>query len=131
MGRAERSAALVVAAMVAAVGCTADGNSGAGGESSCVFEVHYQGRAYRDVANVEFTVGAKLGDATKPPCDDTGGRGDDGEAETETAYAVKGLAPEVALAVGTAPDDVVFVALHAGKGKGVPPEVQKLIDSQK
>ncbi|KOX02346.1 hypothetical protein ADK65_08640 [Streptomyces sp. NRRL B-1140] len=93
---------------------------------SCVYVVTYEGRTYRDVANVEFTVGNELGTATQPPCDDTGGqnRGEE-PSTTENAYAVDGVSPTVAIAVGDAPDDVRFVAVHSG-GE-LPPEVEKLI----
>jgi hypothetical protein len=56
----------------------------------------------------EFTVEGELGAATKPPCDDTGGQDEDEDedeepATTETACAVNGDSPEVAVAVVGAP----------------------------
>ncbi|MEU1938189.1 DUF6281 family protein [Streptomyces coeruleorubidus] len=110
-----------VAASVAA--CTSEGNSPEDA-ASCVYQVTYDGRTYRDVANAEFTVGSKLGAATKPPCDDTGGQ-DEEPATTEIAYAVDGISPKVAIAVGDSPDDVQFVAVYSGNE--LPPEVEKLI----
>ncbi|WP_257139900.1 DUF6281 family protein [Streptomyces anulatus] len=130
MSWSERSAgALLAAAMVMTVtGCTADSSDGGEGEASCAFEVTYQGRTYRDVANVEFTVTDKLGTATQPPCDDTGGDEETKEKETkEAAYGVKGLPPETAIAVGDTPDDAVFVVSYSGST--LPPEIQKLIDN--
>ncbi|MCZ0984562.1 DUF6281 family protein [Streptomyces diastatochromogenes] len=87
-----------------------------------------EGRTYRDVANVEFTVAGKLGAATKPPCDDTGGP-DEGHvpATTKIAHAVDGISPKVAIAVGDTPDDVTFVAVYSGNK--LPPEVKKLINA--
>ncbi|MFD6653742.1 DUF6281 family protein [Streptomyces parvus] len=127
MSWSERSTgALLAAALVLTVtGCTAD--SGGDGEASCAFEVSYEGRTYKDVANVEFTVTDKLGTATLPPCDDTGGQ-EEAEAEEteETAYGVKGLSPETAIAVGSSPDQAVLVVSYSGTE--LPPDVQKLID---
>ncbi|MBL3670685.1 hypothetical protein JL475_32905 [Streptomyces sp. M2CJ-2] len=121
---------LLVAAMVtSAVACTSENSSDGGGEqaASCAYRVLYQDRTYRDVANVEFTAGEKLGPATIPPCDDTGGQ-DEGEqaGETTTVHKVDGVSPEVAVAVGDAPGDVIFVAAHLGDE--LPPEIRKLID---
>ncbi|MGW9248682.1 DUF6281 family protein [Streptomyces badius] len=117
--------ALLAAAMVLTVtGCTAD--SGGEGEASCAFEVSYEGRTYKDVANVDFTVSDKLGTATLPPCDDTGGQEAGAEETEEPAYAVKGLSPETAIAVGTSPDEAVLVVSYSGTK--LPPEVQELID---
>lgn len=68
-----------------------------------------------------------FGPATLPPCDDTGGRDDAGQAgETTTAYRVDGVPPEVAVAVGNGPDDTIFVAVHPDGG--LPPEVRKPVD---
>lgn len=73
---------LLVAAMVMpAVACTSESSSD-GGErvASCAYRVIYQDRTYRDVANVEFRAGEKLGPATVPPCDDTGGQNEGKQA---------------------------------------------------
>jgi hypothetical protein len=58
-------------------------------------------------APLEFTIEGELGAPTKPPFDDTGGQ-DEGEelATTETACAVDGDSPEVAVAVEGRPDNV-------------------------
>ncbi|MEV0300028.1 DUF6281 family protein [Streptomyces prasinus] len=120
---------LLVAAMVMpTVACTSESSSG-GGEraASCAYRILYQDRTYRDVANVEFTAGEKLGPATIPPCDDTGGRDKDEQAEeTMTAYRVDGISPQLAVAVGDTPDDTTFVAAYTGDR--LPPEIRKLID---
>ncbi|MFI6704228.1 DUF6281 family protein [Streptomyces sp. NPDC050509] len=117
---------LATTMVVSAAACTADSSSGEGGES-CALQFTYQGRTYRDVANVDFTVADKLGAATKPPCDDTGGQDEAEEAgTTETAYKVNGISAKVAIAVGDTPEEAVFVASYSGSK--LPPEVQKLID---
>ncbi|WUD74832.1 DUF6281 family protein [Streptomyces sp. NBC_00510] len=124
-----RSAGLLVAtAMVMSVAaCTADSDSGGEESASCVNQYTYQDRSYRDVANVKFTLGKKLGAATKPPCEDTGGQ-DKGEepVTTDTAYEVDGISPKVAIAIGDTPKTATFFAVYSGSE--LPPEVQKLID---
>ncbi|MCX4821882.1 DUF6281 family protein [Streptomyces sp. NBC_01142] len=128
MNRAVRSAGLLLAATltVPTAGCAADDSSD-GGAPSCAIQFTYDGRTYRDVANVDFTVADKLGSATKPPCDDTGGQDEAEEAgTTETAYEVDGLSPKVAIAVGDTPEDAVFVVSYSGSE--LPPEVKRLID---
>ncbi|MFJ7344377.1 DUF6281 family protein [Streptomyces sp. NPDC101110] len=126
MSWAERSVvALLTAAAAASVSACEPGDSGEAAPS-CVYTVTFEGRTYRDVANVDFRVATRLGAATQPPCDDTGGGNEHEEpSTTETAYAVDGISPEVAIAVGGAPDDVLFVAVHSGNG--LPPAVKKLI----
>ncbi|MGI5423654.1 DUF6281 family protein [Streptomyces sp. CA-179760] len=123
----KRSASVLLAAAVAAsvAACTSEDDS-AEGAASCVYQVTYEGRTYRDVADVQFTVGSELGTATQPPCDDTGAQ-NNGEmpSTTETAYSVDGISPKIAIAVGDAPEDVRFVAVHSGDE--LPPEVKKLI----
>ncbi|MFE0805297.1 DUF6281 family protein [Streptomyces sp. NPDC058812] len=128
MSWAKRSVRALLMAVVAvwAVACTSEDNS-ADDTASCVYQVTYEGRTYRDVANVEFTVGVKLGAATKPPCDDTGQDGGEEPATTETAYAVDGISPKNAIAVGNTPDNVQFVAVYSGNE--LPSEVKKLIAS--
>ncbi|MEV0494354.1 DUF6281 family protein [Streptomyces atratus] len=129
MSWTERSAGVLLAAamVMSAAACTADSSSGGEGSASCVNRFTYQDRSYRDVANVDFTVGKKLGAATKPPCEDTGGQDKDEEpATTETAYEVDGISPKVAIAIGDAPEEVTFFAAYSGSE--LPPEVEKLID---
>lgn len=117
-----------VAVVVTAAGCTAGNGGGVEGAASCASEFTYQGRTYKDVAHAHFTVTGKLGTATMPPCDDTGGDGQTAEAgTTETAYGVEGVASDVAIAVGNSPDDVVLVVSYSGST--LPPEVRKLIDA--
>jgi hypothetical protein len=128
MSWSERSVGLALAAVIAvsAAACTTGSSSSGDGADSCVYQVRYQDRTYRDVANVEFTVGEKLGNATKPPCNDTGEQeGAEEPGTTETAYAVDGISPKVAIAVGDTPDEVIFVAAYSGTE--LPPEVEKLI----
>ncbi|MFC8826326.1 DUF6281 family protein [Streptomyces sp. NPDC057137] len=130
MSWAGRSAGVLLAAtmVVSATACTAD-SDGDGGEQagSCALQFTYEGRTYRDVANVDFAIADKLGTATKPPCDDTGGQDEaEGAGTTETAYKVNGISPTVAIAVGETPEEAIFVASYSGSK--LPPEVQKLID---
>ncbi|MFD5103623.1 DUF6281 family protein [Streptomyces albidochromogenes] len=130
--RAGRSGAAVWAllAATAVVTCAACTTTGHDGESasSCAFVVEYENRTYSDVANVDFTVGAEIGTAALPPCDDTPNDNDDGRTTpaSTTAYAVEGLDPSIAIAVDDAPSDVLLVSVD--RGKELPPEVKKLID---
>ncbi|MFD6424729.1 DUF6281 family protein [Streptomyces sp. NPDC060198] len=111
--------------------CTA---SGGGGEASCVANFTYQDRSYWDAGKVDFTVGEKLGAAASTPCYDTGDRGKSEEppTETETAYTVVGVSPELAIAVGDTPESATFFAVHSDAEGAAdaefPPEVRKLID---
>ncbi|MER5185585.1 DUF6281 family protein [Streptomyces sp. NPDC002896] len=127
MSWTRRSAGLLGAAAVvmSVAACTADGG---GGGASCVAQYTYQDITYQDVGNVKFTLGKKLGVATEPPCEDTGGRGKSEEPAglTETAYEVDGISPKVAIAVGDTPETARFFAVSSDSE--LPPEVQRLID---
>ncbi|MGW2832661.1 DUF6281 family protein [Streptomyces sp. NPDC001286] len=123
-GRVGRSVMLAAWMLASAVACTADSSDGEDA-GSCAYQIRYQGRTYSDVANVHFVVGKKLGDATNPPCDDTGGDIKD-PAEAVPAYEVDGLSPEVAIAVGDTPSEAKFVAVYSGSE--LPPEVKKLLN---
>ncbi|MFE0521466.1 DUF6281 family protein [Streptomyces sp. NPDC058954] len=124
MRRVGRSVMLAASMLVSAVACTSDSSDGEDA-GSCAYQIRYQGRTYSDLANVHFTVGKKLGDATNPPCDDTGGDITD-PATTVTAYKVDGLSPDVAIAVGDTPSQARFVAVYSGSE--LPPEVKKLLN---
>ncbi|HEY8981118.1 MAG TPA: DUF6281 family protein [Streptomyces sp.] len=117
---------LVVPVMVSAVACTASSDNDEGA-ASCAYQVLYQGRTYQGVANVKFIAGKELGNATIPPCNDTGGQDKSDDTETqETAYTVNGISPEVAIAVGDTPNEAKLVAAYSGKE--LPAEIKKLID---
>lgn len=129
MPRRQASGVLLFAAVLAASGACSEGDgsgnrTGSEGKASCAVRIKYDGRTYSDVANVEFKVGSKLGIATQPACNDTGSD-TVATASERTAYRVKGLAPEVAIAVGDSAEDAMFVAVR--NGKDLPPEVEKLI----
>jgi hypothetical protein len=108
------------------VACTSSADGG-GASASCAFLVHYRDHEYRDLADVDFEVGGRLGPAGLPSCDDT--PNDDGDGDTAstptTAYAVEGLDPAIGIAVGDDPGDARFVAVLSGTG--IPPEVEKMI----
>ncbi|MFI9768161.1 DUF6281 family protein [Streptomyces sp. NPDC052415] len=109
---------------LSAVGCAEAGGGGTA-DAVCAYIVEYDDRQYGDVANVDFQRGEKLGTAVLPPCDDTPNDGDDdSSAHRTTAYRVTGLDPDVAIAVGDDPDDLVLVA--AGPDRKLPPEVARL-----
>ncbi|MCL7424120.1 DUF6281 family protein [Streptomyces sp. YS415] len=109
---------------LSAVGCAEAGGGGAA-DALCAYRVDYDDRQYGDVSNIDFQRGGKLGTAVEPPCDDTPSDGDDGSPAREvTAYRVKGLDPEVAIAVGDGPDDLLLVAVR--RNGELPREVEKL-----
>ncbi|MFE7268954.1 DUF6281 family protein [Streptomyces sp. NPDC057623] len=110
-GRRLLVTALLPAAV--AVGCAGPADTGGTAEASCAYLVTYDGRTYLDVANVEFTVGEKLGTATIPRCDDT--PNDPGDAVPErgiTAYAVEGMDPARAIAVGDTPAEATLMKVR-------------------
>ena len=119
-GVAVRMALVVAATLASATGCTVSGSSSA----VCAYQVTYEGRTYHDVANIDFTVGEKLGTAINPPCNDQGRRTEERATET-TAYRVEGLDPDIAIAVGDLDDAHLMVV---GANKSLPPEVEKLRD---
>ncbi|WAZ23341.1 DUF6281 family protein [Streptomyces cinnabarinus] len=115
----------ITALALGAVGCAETSDEAGEAAASCAYVIDYDNRRYSDVANIDYRRGEKLGTATQPPCDDTPGDGDDGEPTRRiTAYAVQGLDPGIAIAVGDAPDDVIFVAVR--EGGDLPPEIDKL-----
>ncbi|GLF95168.1 DUF6281 family protein [Streptomyces yaizuensis] len=115
---------LAVVAAVSAAGCTAGGSSSDAGEESCVYLFTYEGREYRDIANVNFVVADKLGTAVNTPCDDQGGEGDTKEPGTsKPAYAVNGISPKIAIAVGDTPAEAKLLVSYSGSE--LPPEIQK------
>ncbi|MFE5023101.1 DUF6281 family protein [Streptomyces sp. NPDC056656] len=75
----------------------------------------YDDRTYTSAANVEFRVGSKLGTATPPRRNDTGGQKGGTPLVAENAYAVKGISPKMAIAVGEIPEEAVLTAVYSGK----------------
>lgn len=124
--RRRRAVRMVLAGAVVASAAACAALDG-GGESagSCAYRMIYEGRTYGDVANVDYEIGEKLGTVTSPPCDDTP-NDDDASVQSSTAYAVRGLDPSVAIAVGGAPDDTLFLVVDSART--LPPEVRELID---
>ena len=121
-----RFAGTLLAASMASAACTSASSGADEGSASCAYQILYEGRTYQDVADVEFTIGRQLGDATLPACDDTGGQDEAEDSDTTlTAYRVKGISPRVAIAVGDAPDDAVFVSVRSGTD--LPADVKMLI----
>ncbi|MFH0522414.1 DUF6281 family protein [Streptomyces sp. M41] len=99
--------------LATAVGCAEPGATGAAAEASCAYVVSYDSRTYQDVANVDFTVGGKLGTATVLACDDT--PHDPGGSVPEqriTAYQIDGMDPSVAVAVGDTPAEARLVKVR-------------------
>ncbi|MEY9993811.1 hypothetical protein ABIE67_005843 [Streptomyces sp. V4I8] len=111
--RAGRRLIMTSLLLAAAVGCAETSGTGGAAEALCAYLVTYDSRTYLDVANVEFTVGEKLGTATVPACDDT--PNDPGDAVPErgiTAYAVEGMDPAVGIAVGDTPAEATLMKVR-------------------
>jgi hypothetical protein len=104
---------VMAALLTSALGCAAVDGGGGSGAASCAYLVTYGDRTYPAVANVDFTVGEKLGTATVPACDDTPNDSGDGRpASKVTAYAVREFDPAVAIAVGDTPADAILVKVR-------------------
>lgn len=113
------------------VGCTSSSSEDSEGASSCARMVSFDDRVDSDVANVELTVGDRLGTGRFLICDGTGGRGeqsDSADVEEQTVYQIDGLSIGVAVAVGDCPSGADFFALY--KGKKLPAAVRTFIDKQ-
>ncbi|MET8830677.1 DUF6281 family protein [Streptomyces sp. NPDC004610] len=127
------AAALVTGVLVGAGACGAGDDaevaSHSSGESagSCPAQFIYQGRTYENVANVEFTAADELGVATQPPCDDTGGETPSDPAVEEPVYAIEGVPPAIAVAVGDSPTSARLFAVYTGSE--IPEEVRRLAES--
>lgn len=100
---------MTVAALATAVGCASGGEASA----SCAGLVTYENRDYLPTVDVDFTAGERLGTATVPECDDA--PNDPGVTipeGTTTAYAVKGVDPAEAIAVGDTPAEARLMEIH-------------------
>ncbi|MEV5531465.1 DUF6281 family protein [Streptomyces prunicolor] len=95
--------------LAAAVGCSDGGSSAA----SCAGLVTFQNRGYLPTVDEDFTVGEQLGTATVPECDDTPNDPDVAVPEGKTtAYAVEGMDPSLAIAVGDTPAEATLMRVH-------------------
>ncbi|WP_190079053.1 DUF6281 family protein [Streptomyces longisporoflavus] len=95
------------------------------GSGSCALQFTYEGRTYKDVANLRFTATTRLGDATRSPCNDTGEEPDSGEQlKKESAYKISGVSPRVAIAVGDNAKTAKLFAVYSGSK--LPEEVKEL-----
>ncbi|MER7176039.1 DUF6281 family protein [Streptomyces mesophilus] len=114
---------LAVPLVVVTAACSS--NSGGSASAVCAEQYQFDDRTYVDIEDLDITVGQELGVAVSPPCDDAGGKSN-GEkmGEDQTAYRVKGVSPEIAIAVGDSPEQAkIFVSYE---GKELPPEVEEL-----
>ncbi|MFF4830619.1 DUF6281 family protein [Streptomyces sp. NPDC001315] len=126
VGRHGSAWALLAAVVVTtSAACTSPGSGES--ESSCAALVDYRNHRYVGAAAGEFTIGDELGAATIPPCDDTPNSDSDRSTQptSTTVYAVEGVDPGIAIALGDAPDDVIFVNDDSGMKL---PEIKKLIN---
>ncbi|MER6134464.1 DUF6281 family protein [Streptomyces sp. NPDC001815] len=94
------------------------------GTGSCASQFTYEGRSYTAVANLEFTATDRLGEATRPPCNDTGKEPTAEDLRKETAYRISGISPTVAIAVGETTTTAKLFAVYSGSN--LPKEVREL-----
>ncbi|WP_143657729.1 DUF6281 family protein [Streptomyces sp. MNU77] len=98
--------------------CGTDGGTRAQKSSSCARFFTFEGREYRDVGDFPVEAGRRVGTAVQPACDQHGADGEK-RGPDRAAYEVKGVAADVAIAVGDDPDDVeIFVSYD---GTELPP----------
>ncbi|MDN0200574.1 DUF6281 family protein [Streptomyces sp. S.PNR 29] len=125
--RGGRCPAWVLLATALSAACTSVPDGGGDAAPSCAYVVEYDSRRYMGWAETDLPVGESLGGATRPACDDTPDDGDDGEGPTlTTAFAVRGVDPNIAIAVAEDPGEYrLAVVDHV---KELPPELRKLIE---
>ncbi|MFF9772632.1 DUF6281 family protein [Streptomyces sp. NPDC013978] len=121
------AAALAMAPLT--VGCAAL-DTGGTSSASCVFAVDYGDRQYVEAGDVDIVLGAKVGTARDSVCDDQGG-GEEDQVSVEdlgvyTAYAVKGVDTEDAIAVRESPGAEVRVLVNAVEDEGVNAAVDRV-----
>ncbi|UUU23807.1 DUF6281 family protein [Streptomyces sp. DSM 40750] len=127
IGSRVRAALAALVTTPLAVGCTA---MSGGGESaaSCAFVVEYEGHEYMGMDSGEFEVGAKVGTALAPPCNDTGGDGwDESRTEEPTrydVYEIEGVDVEDAFSVHPDFEESPFMLVR--DGRDLPPEVMEI-----
>ncbi|WP_215448036.1 DUF6281 family protein [Streptomyces sp. ATCC 21386] len=120
-------AALAMAPLT--VGCAA---LDTGGTSSalCVFAVDYDDRQYVEAGKVAYTLGAEVGTARDSVCEDQGGGEEDRVAAEDlavyTAYAIKGVDTEDAIAVRESPGSEVRVLVNAVEDEGMTAAVERV-----
>ncbi|MES5816604.1 DUF6281 family protein [Streptomyces sp. RG80] len=107
-----RALLATAAALLATTGCTVSGSGGEGhGSNSCAGVVTYDGRSYLPTEKSVFTVGERLGNATRKKCDDTPNHpGDTVPGSTTGAYAIEGVDPADGIAVGDTPAEAAPLA---------------------
>jgi len=90
-------------------GATTDVSGSGVSSASCAMLVEYDGHTYLGTAVEAAPVaGDSIGDATIPPCNDTGGAGTTIPAEQVDVTSVQGVPPSVAIMVAGR-NDVVLV----------------------
>ncbi|MFE7761862.1 DUF6281 family protein [Streptomyces sp. NPDC057438] len=128
-GTRVRIALTVLALTPLAVGCAAL-ETGGTSAASCVFAVDYDDRSYVDAGKVRHTLGAEVGTARDSVCEDRGGGEEDraaaGELGDYTAYAIKGVDTEDAIAVRDSPGGEVRVVIHTTGDGGVRAAAERL-----
>jgi hypothetical protein len=133
-GTRVRIALTVLALTPLAVGCGAL-ETGGTSSPSCVFAVDYDDRSYVDAGKVRYTLGAEVGTARDSVCEDQGGGEEDrvapGDLGDYTAYALKGIDTEDAIAVRDSPGGEVRVVVRMTGDGGVREAAERLFGKEK
>lgn len=118
-----RSLLIVLAASVALGAC--DPGSGVSGSAACASSIEYAGQDYigHSAVVTPSDLGAELGKARIPACNDTGGSSE--RDEEVVAVEIKGVSPSVAVAV-TYDDSVIFTRKDQSLGS-LPETVKRLL----
>ncbi|HKG19300.1 MAG TPA: DUF6281 family protein [Candidatus Limnocylindrales bacterium] len=89
-------------------GATTEVSGGGVSSASCAMLVEYDGHTYLGTAVEAVVAGDSIGNATIPPCNDTGGAGTTIPAEEVEVTSVEGVPPSVAIMLAGR-NDVVLV----------------------
>lgn len=106
----KRAPLLVTVAIRATAGCAGAGIGASDSAASCSDLVTYDSRDYLPTEKSGFTVGERLGTATVAACDDTPNDPAGIPESTTGAYAIEGVDPTEAIAVGDSPAEAAPMA---------------------
>lgn len=132
-GRRALIVGMVAVICSAATGCTTSGSSNendpaiAGSGASCAYRVMYEGRMYKEATGKGAEVAQKIGIAREVRCEETNATAGRRTAKTEgrvLAYAIDGIDPRWAVAVGESPRRTLIVVRA---GANLPNSVMKVL----
>jgi hypothetical protein len=104
----------------------AGGAAGGGAAASCVAAISFQDRLYFGTQAPDLAVGAEVGEAVTPPCNDTGGS-DEQPSKPFTVLSIDGIEPSIAVATESESGGY-WVWFRPGTKGQVPSAVQELLE---